>query len=157
MYQWQRHGWVGTAGPVGHPELWRRIYGLVLTYGSTLTFPRVPSRIGIEGNEEADRLAELGRPQHPRNATQVEKRRCLIEGGALWVGLGLEESSSGSELGSGREPMHASESDSPETPRLGSGRGVNKAWMRLMGRAVTWPLTQKAGGQWLLPARVTVK
>ena len=80
MFKWRRHGWVGAAGPVGHSDLWQQIYILTLMHGDTLSFQWVPSHIGIEGNEQADRLAELGRLQHPHNATQVQKRRCLAEG-----------------------------------------------------------------------------
>ena len=126
MFKWRRHGWVGAAGPVGHSDLWQQIYILTLMHGDTLSFQWVPSHIGIEGNEQADRLAELGRLQHPHNATQVQKRRCLAEGRAVWLGLGLEEMLSDFGTSSGGEASSPTDTESNDTPPrgVGAGRGV---------------------------------
>ena len=121
MYKWRRHGWVGAAGPVGHPDLWQQSYALTLMHADALSFQWVPSHIGIEGNEAADRLAELGRLQHSHNATQVQKRRCLAEGRAAWLRLGLEEMFSDPEISSGGGSTRTLDTNSTKTPLQGIG------------------------------------
>ena len=104
---------------MGHPDLWQHIYTLTLKHGDTLSF----QHFGIEGDEEADKLAEEGRLQHPHNETQVQKRRFLAEGRAVWAGLGLEEMFSDPENPSGGESTRTSDTESTEAPPQGGEGG----------------------------------
>ena len=52
----------------------------------------MPSHLGVAGNEEADKMAEQGRQQHPYNEDSLPKRRRPEQ---QWEELGLEEMSSG--------------------------------------------------------------
>ena len=89
MHKWSRHGWVG------HSDLWQGIHALVIMHGDTLFFLWVPSRVNIEGNEQADTLAEQGRLQHPHNEFHDPKRRCGLQCRDARLHLGLEEMQSG--------------------------------------------------------------
>ena len=52
----------------------------------------VPSHLGVQGNNEADALVEVGRQLHPDNTRSLTKRP---RAGPMWDELGLEEMSSG--------------------------------------------------------------
>ena len=67
MFKWRRHGRKGWSSPIGHSDLWQQIHSLVTMHGDTLQFVWVPSHVNIEGNEQADKLAENGRLMHPHN------------------------------------------------------------------------------------------
>ena len=59
--------------------------------GDELQIHWIPSHLGVQGNEEADALAEAGRLSHPDNDRPVAKRP-RVE--SMWEDLGLEEMSS---------------------------------------------------------------
>ena len=116
MYKWGRHGCVGASGPVG---LWRQIYALVILHGDTLIFQWAPSHVHIEGNEQADKLAEQGGLQHPYNESQEPERHYGLQGRALWLHLGSEKTQSGS------DPPRSCDSEPPSD--LGSDPGTHGA------------------------------
>mmetsp|Transcript_127777 Transcript_127777/g.220866 ORF Transcript_127777/g.220866 Transcript_127777/m.220866 type:complete len:182 (+) Transcript_127777:534-1079(+) len=91
FFKWRRQGWKGSSGPVGHSDLWQQIHSLVIMHGDTLQLVWVPSHVNIEGNVQADKLAENGRLMHPHNGSQQPKRRSLVEGKYLGHSLGLVE------------------------------------------------------------------
>jgi len=67
-------------------------------HGDTLRFIWVPSHVTIEGNEQADKLAENGRLIRIQNDSQQAKRRRMAEGRDLWCSLGLAEMLSEAEV-----------------------------------------------------------
>ena len=62
LLRWERAGW-----KVEHADLWRLVLDLLLSHQQNATFFWVPSHVGLEGNDGADREAENGRLQHPHN------------------------------------------------------------------------------------------
>ena len=73
-------------------ELWMAVLAERELAGDRLQVRWVPSHLGVAGNEEADKMAERGRLQHPYNEDSLPKRRRLEQ---QWEELGLEVMSSG--------------------------------------------------------------
>mmetsp|Transcript_17271 Transcript_17271/g.28116 ORF Transcript_17271/g.28116 Transcript_17271/m.28116 type:complete len:167 (+) Transcript_17271:1411-1911(+) len=74
-----------------NPPPWR-MHGLVQAQQVQLRW--IPSHLGVQGNEEADALAEAGRGLHPHNEESFPKR---VRVEPQWEALGLEEMASGGE------------------------------------------------------------
>ena len=89
--KWRRHGWRTSSGEVGHRDLWETILWERERAGDELQIHWIPSHLGVQGNEEADALAEAGRMSHPNNDRPVAKRPRIEP---MWEDLGLEEMSS---------------------------------------------------------------
>ena len=88
--KWRRHGWIGASGPVGQVDLWQQIGASVVLHGNTLTFRWLPPHVEIEGNGQAGKLAEQGRPKHAYSELHEPKRQCGPQGGAIWQERGSE-------------------------------------------------------------------
>ena len=54
---WRRHGWKMSSGEVGRKHLWEHIWWLREDAGDLLQVRWVPSHLSVEGNKEADELA----------------------------------------------------------------------------------------------------
>ena len=63
--KWHRHDWQGSGGPVSHADLWTRLLAETESQGTAAHWVQVPSHVGIEGNEKADVLADIGRRRSP--------------------------------------------------------------------------------------------
>ena len=87
----RRHGWRTSSGEVGHRDLWETILWERERAGDELQIHWIPSHLGVQGNEEADALAEAGRMSHPNDERPVAKRPQIEP---MWEDLGLEELSS---------------------------------------------------------------
>ena len=90
--KWQRHQWRVSGREVEHKELWIAVLAERELAGDRLQVRWVPSHLGVVGNEEADKMAEQGRLQHPYNEGSRPKRRRLEQ---QWEELGFEEMSPG--------------------------------------------------------------
>ena len=64
--RWRLHGWIGSCGPVSNVPLWEQLVAALDENPRTVHWVKVPSHVTIEGNNEADRLADQGRQLHPR-------------------------------------------------------------------------------------------
>ena len=64
--RWRLRGWVGSSGPVSNVPLWEQLLMELDNNSRTVHWIKVPSHVTIEGNNEADRLADQGRQLHPR-------------------------------------------------------------------------------------------
>ena len=64
--RWQLRGWQGSSGPVSNATLWALLLNELNRPGRTVHWVKVPSHVTVEGNNEADRLAEQGRMTHPK-------------------------------------------------------------------------------------------
>ena len=60
-HKWWRHDWQGSSRPLGHVDLWTQLLQETELQGLVLQWLHVPSHIGIDGNTNAGRLADLGR------------------------------------------------------------------------------------------------
>ena len=69
--KWRRHDWQGSAGPVGHVDLWTQLLHETESQGTAIQWQHVPSHIGVDGNTHADRLADIGRRRSPLLKGQV--------------------------------------------------------------------------------------
>ena len=66
--RWKLRGWTGSSGPVSNVEIWEQLLSELSQPDKTIKWVKVPSHVTVEGNNEADRLADLGRlssPLHP--------------------------------------------------------------------------------------------
>ena len=64
--RWKLRGWVGSSAPVSNVPLWEQLPDQLDCTQRTVHWIKVPLHVTIEGNNEADRLAEEGRHMHPR-------------------------------------------------------------------------------------------
>ena len=64
--RWRLRGWIGLCGPVSNVPLWEQLLAALDENPRTVHWVKVPSHVTIEGNNEADRLADQGRQLHPR-------------------------------------------------------------------------------------------
>ena len=60
MHQWHEAHWVLRTGAVAHVDLWQAILQALQQSQATIKWHWVPSHAGIEGNERADFLADIG-------------------------------------------------------------------------------------------------
>ena len=63
--RWQARGWVGSAGPVSNIPLWKELLQLLDSTFQDILWVKVPSHVNVEGNEQADTLANNGRLSNP--------------------------------------------------------------------------------------------
>ena len=66
--RWKLRGRTGSSGPVSNVEIWEQLLRELSQPGKTIKWVKVPSHVTVEGNNEGDRLADLGRlssPLHP--------------------------------------------------------------------------------------------
>ena len=64
--RWKLRGCKGFRGPVPNVSLWEQLLLELDTPGRTVLWVKVPSHVHVEGNKEADTLAEQGRMSHPK-------------------------------------------------------------------------------------------
>ena len=64
--RWRVRGWIGSSGPVSNVPVWEQLLAALDGNPRTVHWVKVPSHVTIEGNNEADRLADQGRQLHPR-------------------------------------------------------------------------------------------
>ena len=69
--KWRHHDWQGSAGPVGHVDLWTQLLHETESQGTSIQWLHVPSHIGVDGNTHADRPADIGRRRSPLLKGQV--------------------------------------------------------------------------------------
>ena len=63
--KWALNNWVGSRGPHSNMELWKELLPELESSRRTVEWIKVPSHVGIQGNKEADSLAEDGRLNNP--------------------------------------------------------------------------------------------
>ena len=63
---WKLRGWKRSCDPVSNLSLWEQPLLELDRPGRTVHWIKVPSHVHIDGNNEADRLAEQGRMSHPK-------------------------------------------------------------------------------------------
>ena len=63
--RWQARGWVGSAGPVSNIPLWKELLQHLDSTFQDMLWVKVPSHVNVEGNEQADTLANNGRLSNP--------------------------------------------------------------------------------------------
>ena len=62
---WERRGWKTKPGkPVENADLWQEIKEALVERTAPTWWVKVPSHMGVEGNEQADRLAKEGVKRH---------------------------------------------------------------------------------------------
>ncbi|KAI7825060.1 ribonuclease H-like domain-containing protein, partial [Kickxella alabastrina] len=77
--KWQRSGWRTTGGqPVQNKDLILKGRSLIKKLQEAVEFTHVRGHQGIEGNEQADRLAILGAQQHYFGDFQKEEFSCAV-------------------------------------------------------------------------------
>ena len=59
--KWVLNTLVGSRGPLNNVELWKELLKEIVSPHRTMKWIKVPSHMGIQGNKEADSLAEDGR------------------------------------------------------------------------------------------------
>ena len=69
--KWRRHDWQGSAGPMGHVDLWTQLLHETESQGTAIQWLHVPLHIGMDGNTHADQLADIGRRHSPVLKGQV--------------------------------------------------------------------------------------
>jgi len=71
--RWKVRGWKNAKGVVvSNPALWDLLINELDRPGRVVQWVKIPSHVGIEGNTEADRLANIGRessPLYPKRTT----------------------------------------------------------------------------------------
>ena len=77
--KWRRHGWQGSAGPVGHVDLWTQLLQETEAPGAEIQWLHVSSHISVENNTKVDQLADLGRRQSPLLRGQVNVSRAGVD------------------------------------------------------------------------------
>ena len=65
-HRWRLRGWVGSSGPVSNVPLLEQLLAALDENPRTVYWVKVPSHLTVEGNNEADRLADQGKQLHPR-------------------------------------------------------------------------------------------
>ena len=113
--KWELHGWVGSSGPPVHRDLWERLWCSWQLLGDSVSVQWVPSHMGVQGNEQADRCAQQGVTAALPSVTQA---RCVQE---AWQDLGREEMSECDESG-----MSAWDVDSGGSDSRSSSDGTNE-------------------------------
>ena len=99
--KWCRHDWQGSAGPVGHVDLWTHLLHETESQGTAIQWLHVPSHKGVDGNTHADRLTDIGRRRSPLLKGQVtvslaggesldeseSEPESDLEAPAIWTGM----------------------------------------------------------------------
>ena len=65
--RWKLRGWKGSCGLVANVSIWELLLDELNQLGKTVKWIKISSHVSVEGNKEADRLADLGRPSSPLN------------------------------------------------------------------------------------------
>ena len=65
MHKWRKNGWLTPQGPVNNTDLWVHLLVSLDLCSPTIKWLWCPSHTGIEGNERADHLVEVGRLSSP--------------------------------------------------------------------------------------------
>ena len=73
---WKIKGWVGSCGPVSNVPIWELILSELEREGREILWIKVPSHVTIEGNNETDRLASVGRHAHPLYPHTTQRSHC---------------------------------------------------------------------------------
>ena len=80
--KWALDNWVGPRGPLSNVSLWKDILHELDSLHRTVKWIKVPFHEGIQGNEEADSLAEDGQLSSPllrqSVAPQTRNLRCSL-------------------------------------------------------------------------------
>ena len=64
--RWKTTRWKGSSGLVTNTSLWDGLLHEISEPGREVLWVKVPSHIDVPGNEEADRLSNMGRMSHPK-------------------------------------------------------------------------------------------
>ena len=110
--KWRRHAWRTSSGEVGHRDLWETILWERERAGDELQIHWILSHLGVQGNDEADALAEAGRLSHPNNDRPMAKRPRVEP---MWEDLGLEEMLSEVSSSERSEPLSTTVSEAEDT------------------------------------------
>ena len=81
-HKWALNNWVGSKGPLSNVALWKELLTELDSPSRDIKWIKVPSHVGIQGNEEADSLAEIGRLSSPlladsKAASAGKIRHCI--------------------------------------------------------------------------------
>ena len=68
----QLRGWHGSSGAISNVSLWEIMLNSLERPGHTVHWVKVPSHVTLQGNNEADRLAEQGRMSHPPQVSHAK-------------------------------------------------------------------------------------
>ena len=69
--KWALNNWVGSRGPLSNVGLWTDLLSELELHQGEVTWVKIPLHVGIQGNEEADSLAERGRLSSPLLANSL--------------------------------------------------------------------------------------
>ena len=72
--RWQARGWVGSAGPVSNIPLWKELLQHLDSTFQDILWVKVPSHVNVEGNKQANTLANNGRLSNPLYPTRKTPR-----------------------------------------------------------------------------------
>ena len=64
-YRWRDNGWVSTAGPVANVDLWQQLLDVIQSSCTVFQWVKIPSHVGLHGNDVANELANRGRLMSP--------------------------------------------------------------------------------------------
>ena len=70
-HRWKSRHWQGSSGCVACIELWEELLQEISQPNREILWVHVPSHVDIPGNEEADRLSNVGRVSHPKYPTHT--------------------------------------------------------------------------------------
>ena len=109
---------MGSHGPLAHRDLWERLWCSWQLLGDSVSVQWVPSHVGVQGNEQADRCTQQGATAA---LPSVREAKSVLK---AWQELGLEEMSERDESG-----MAAWDADSGGSDSHSSSDGTNETIM----------------------------
>ena len=63
--RWKINGWKGSSGPVSNVPIWEEVLQFLDDTFQEIKWVKVPSRVNVMGNEQANTLANQGRVNNP--------------------------------------------------------------------------------------------
>ena len=72
--RWKQNGWVSTTRPVSNADLWIQLTSLLESSCTIFHWIKIPSHIGLRGNDAADDLANKGRLMSSLHSTRPQNR-----------------------------------------------------------------------------------
>ena len=64
-YRWRDNGWVSATGTVSNVDLWQQLLEAIQSSFTIFQWVKIPSHVGLHGNDAADELANRGRLMSP--------------------------------------------------------------------------------------------
>ena len=79
---WKVRGRIGSTGTrVSNVALWEELLGELHKPGRTIQGVQIPSHVGVEGNAQADLLANVGKQANPLHPSQQRGTQCCDQSG----------------------------------------------------------------------------